>query len=492
MQEFFKNVWKSMAESNLPGVIGAVIVLIIGWIIAAWLSGKAASFAGKCAETYRKDDETRREYTLRAGMIAGRIVFWSVMILAILACMSLLHLDYAAVPLREFTTAVAEYLPNIAGALLLLLLARIVAGTVRTLIRHLLLRPEMQNHLAGFAHGNAEKRAEYSGRIAYALIWLFFLPAVLSALNIYGITEPLQAMFAVIMTFLPRLIAAMLILWLGIRAAGIVRRGVSGAAAMMHLDKLGEMCGLHKGEDQTVAKLLGNVAWILIVIPVTAAALTALNIEALSHSVTGFLNMLLYAAGNIIGAAVILAAGAVLARIADSLVRKMVAAIGIDRFLNRISGDKNYAEKWNLPVVAGKTAMAAVLVLVVIGACEILQLTGLAELIRRFAVFGGNLILSAIVIVTGIVLADFICGISGKSNHPVYCWFIRPAVMIFTIALALSNLNIGQNIVETAFAMLLGALCVAAALAFGLGGRQFAAELLEKWSKNGFNRPQDK
>ena len=81
------------------------------------------------------------------------------------------------------------------------------------------------------------------------------------------------------------------------------------------------------------------------------------------------------------------------------------------------------------------------------------------------------------------MLGDFICGFSGREkDHPLN-HFIRLALVVFAVALALSNLNIGQTIVETAFAMLLGAVCVAAALAFGLGGREFAANMLDKWLK---------
>ena len=483
MREFFKSMWRSVVESNLPGIVGAIIVLIIGWIIAVWISGKAAALAGKCAEVYRKDDEIPGGDPKRAGIITGRVVFWCVMILAVLGCMSLLHLDYAAVPLREFITAIAEYLPNIAGALLLMFLARITGGLVRNFVRHWLEKRKQPDDLDGSNQEAVEKRAAYSAQTAYVLVWLFFLPAILNALNIYGITAPLQAMFAVIMTFLPRIIAAVLSFWIGFWAAGIVRRAVSGAAVMMHVNKFCGMCGFDKEGFPHAAGLLGNVAWILIIIPVTAAALTALNIEALSHSVTGFLNMLLFAAGNIIGAVVIIATGVILARIANSIVRKLVSGLGGDRLMAKLSGGRDDMPKWDLTVICGKVAAAAVMVLVIIGACEILQLSGLAEVVRRFAIFGGNLILSAIVIIAGIMLGDFICGFSGREkDHPLN-HFIRLALVVFAVALALSNLNIGQTIVETAFAMLLGAVCVAAALAFGLGGREFAANMLDKWLK---------
>ena len=46
MRVFFNRVWQMMLESNLPGIIGAAIVLLIGWLIALWLSRKVTKSAG--------------------------------------------------------------------------------------------------------------------------------------------------------------------------------------------------------------------------------------------------------------------------------------------------------------------------------------------------------------------------------------------------------------------------------------------------------------
>ena len=62
-------------------------------------------------------------------------------------------------------------------------------------------------------------------------------------------------------------------------------------------------------------------------------------------------------------------------------------------------------------------------------------------------------------------------------------------VLIFTGAIALNTMQIGGAIVTTAFTMVLGAICVAAAVAFGIGGRELAARKLNEWSEK-FSRKQ--
>ena len=121
MRYFFNRIWQMILESNLPGIIGAVIVLLIGWLIAWWLSRKTTASIKFFADMRGKiSGGDRIPVPDNAGKFTGKVVYWMVIIIALLASMSLLKLEYAAVPLREFVTMVIAYLPNVAGALLLL------------------------------------------------------------------------------------------------------------------------------------------------------------------------------------------------------------------------------------------------------------------------------------------------------------------------------------------------------------------------------------
>ena len=96
-----------------------------------------------------------------------------------------------------------------------------------------------------------------------------------------------------------------------------------------------------------------------------------------------------------------------------------------------------------------------------------------------------------IVLLIGIWLANFAAdAVKGKCSEVVTI-IVRVSVLIFTAAIALQNMNISSSIVQTAFTFLLGAVCVAIALAFGLGGRDFAAQKLNEWNKK-FVQKEDK
>ena len=118
----------------------------------------------------------------------------------------------------------------------------------------------------------------------------------------------------------------------------------------------------------------------------------------------------------------------------------------------------------------------------ILAACDVLEFTRLSGLVGKFAAFGGNVLLSIVVLLIGIWLANFAAdAIKGKCGDVVVAG-VRAAVIIFTIALAVGNLGIGGSIVEIAFTLVLGAACVAAAIAFGIGGRDAAAKLLNSWA----------
>lgn len=480
MRAFFRKLWQMIMESNLPGIIGAMLILLIGWVIALWLSGKVVRAIRHCIQWQKHGAGGQGDIPENTGKIAGRVTYWIVMILALLGSMSLLRLEYAAVPLREFVTAIASYLPNVAGALILLLIAHVFAGIIRHIMANAVAKEQVRYHLDKLGT-NSEKAMRYTSETGAFLVYLFFLPAILNTLGIYGITAPLQTMFAVVLAYLPRIVAAMIILAVGLWAAKVVYRAVGGALMMAKLDVLGNWCGFSPSNSGYIARFIGAVCWVLVAIPVILAALTALDIEMLSRPLSDFMALLLAGAGNIIAALLVVLAAVIVGRIVKNLAARLAAAVGVDNIPAAVGLKKVDFEKYPLSGIIGMILYISIIVIGLLGACEMLQLSFVASIIHRFAVFGGNLILSAVILLVGVALAEFAVRMTGEKLGNCLGGAVKAAVIIFSVALALSNLGTGAVVAETAFAMIIGAFCVAFALAFGLGGREFASGLLRKW-----------
>ena len=183
-----------------------------------------------------------------------------------------------------------------------------------------------------------------------------------------------------------------------------------------------------------------------------------------------------------IGAGMILFVAVLLGGFVSSLVAQLMASFGLDKLVEDL-GFKREGEKAVQPsALVGKLAFVVIIVLALLAACDTLGFTFMGDLIRSFAAFGGNVLLSIVVMLIGIWLANFAASaVKGRCSE-LLTIAIRVAVIIFTAALAVGNMDIGGAIVEIAFSLILGAVCVAAAIAFGIGGREAAAKLLKNWT----------
>ncbi len=486
MKEFFCNLWKLLLDSNLLNLVGGIAILLIGWLIALWISRKVSCMVRRFSAKHsiNADGTVTPPGMDHADTAAGRIVYYTVIIFAVLGCFSVLDLDAAAEPLKDFISAVVTYIPNILGALLLLLAARITAGIVRGAVRSALSRNKIHERLARqLRMEDPDRLAEYSARTLYYTVYLFFLPAILKVLKIYGITEPLQAMFEKVLIFLPHLVVAAAILCIGLWAGDLIRKAVSGLVVISRLDALGEKAGMSRiFGNGGLAKMAGIAIYGLTAIPVVIAALSALQIDSLTMSISGFLDKLLNAAGDILGAGIIIFIAALVGGFASATVTQLAANFGVDKLADKM-GLTPHGEGIVRPsVLLGKLSFIAILVLALLAACDTLHFTALADLIRDFAIFGGNVLLSIVVMLIGIWLANFAAALLKGKCHELLISAVRLAVIIFTAAVAVGNMNIGGAIVEIAFALILGAVCVAAAIAFGIGGREAAAAFLKNWS----------
>lgn len=490
MEDFLRDVWKMIVESNVLNLVWAILVLLVGWIVAVIVSGQAAllvtrlGFDKKLNRCLPQGSELAEA---SASKFIGRFVYYLILLLAILGCLTALKLTQAAEPIKDFVGSLTAYAAKIIGAVALAFIAWVVATVLRygagTLMRML----QFDERFAKYVDGK-DKETSLSETVSSILYWvvlLFFLPSILNVLEIKGITEPIQQMFTRILGYIPNLIAAAAILFVGLIAAKIVRKAVTGLIVVSGIDSLGEKAGVSKlFGDKGLSSMIGIVAYVLVAIPVVISSLTALKIDSLSNSVAGFFDKLLNATGDILGAALLIFVAFLAGSFVSGLVTQIFENFGFNQLLAKLGFSSKEEKDSCLPsVVVGKLTFMTIIFMAAVAASDILNFTELSRLLRTFMEFGGNIIVGVIVLLIGIWVANFAASaIRGKCND-VVVMVVRVAVLIFTGAIAIHNMNIGGPIVQTAFTLLLGAVCVAVALAFGLGGREFAAKKLDEWTR---------
>ena len=155
---------------------------------------------------------------------------------------------------------------------------------------------------------------------------------------------------------------------------------------------------------------------------------------------------------------------------------------GIDGFLQQGGTDTDTTD-W-----IGVIAYALVLLASLIIAFNSLGLTQVTDLLGKAMLFVPRLLVALLVVVFGSYFARFVGNAvqgyfrkTGISDAEVLGRVVQYAVLTFVVLLAVDHLDIGGGLIQQTFLILLAGVVLALALAFGLGARERAAELLERW-----------
>jgi hypothetical protein len=487
-------VWNQITQlvgAYIPNLVGALLILILGWIVALIL--RAIVRAALRRTTL---DDRLAAWIVGRERVKGveveqwfaKGVFWLIMLFVLIAFFQALGLTIVTEPLNQLLTQLFEYAPQLLGAGLLLLLAWIVATGLRWLITHGLGALKLDERLGGQAGLEAEQipLTKSIADAVYWLVFLLFLPAILTALDLQGLLGPVQGMVDKVLGFLPNLLAAGLILAIGWFVARIVQRIVANLLAAVGIDRLTERVGLDSVlGKQTLSGLLGLIVYVLILIPVLIAALNALALEAITQPASNMLNAILGAFPDIFAATLVLIIAYIVGRVVASLITNLLAGVGFNNILARLGLGQGSGEEARTPSeVVGYLVLVAIMLFATIEATRLLGFVLLADLVSQFVEFAAQVILGLIIFAVGLYLANLAAKtveVSGVNQSRLLALAARISILVLAGAMALRQMGLANEIINLAFGLLLGAIAVAAALAFGLGGREVAGRELQKW-----------
>ena len=166
------------------------------------------------------------------------------------------------------------------------------------------------------------------GKIVSLFIWLFGLIAILQIFNLDAVSRPLDTLLNQVAGFVPNLVGAGLIFFIGIMIARIAKQIVETALITINAQSWAQRAGLARitGSVSQLATTIGTIVFVLIAIPVSIAALEQLQIESIAYPATTMLQIILTAIPLVIGAALVLAVGYLIARWVANLMRRFCQA----------------------------------------------------------------------------------------------------------------------------------------------------------------------
>ena len=495
----------------LPSLVWAIVLLLLGWLLATVVALAIKNLLKRTQldnRLARWASGSQGEPSIPVEQWASTLVYWLIFLFAIVASLNALNLTAVSTPLNNFLDQIFAYLPRVGGAALLLGIAWVVATLVRTLVVNGLGRFNLDDRLAqqaGLEGGNSPVVLnETIGNVLFWFILLLFIPLVLSALQLPGLLAPVEDLINSFLQAIPRLITAGLILALGWIIARIVRGVATNLLVAIGADQIGPRMGLKPTarEGLSLSGLVGTLAYVLVLIPTVVAALNELAIDAISAPAIVMLEQVMTAIPQVIMAGVVLAAAYFVGQFVSNLVTELLRSAGFDNILGvlglpELQSDSQPPSPPGLeevvrPAAPGRTpselvgilALVAIVLFGAVTATEILNFAGLTDIVRAVLRVGVRVLSGLVVFAVGLYLANLafrLVSAMGSGQAKILAQATRIAILIFVGAMALQQMGVAPDIVNLAFGLLMGAIAVAIALAFGLGGREVAADQLRDW-----------
>lgn len=377
-------------------------------------------------------------------------------------------------------------------AALILVAAFIVAAIAKSLVVKLLGKGKLGQVLAK-ADGEGDKPGtvkEFIGKLVYLLVFLLFVPAIFSALGLQAVTAPINQVLSTIWGYVPSIVAAVIVLVIGFFVAKAVRQLLIPVFDKIKVNKIQEKLGVEVTDSAKLSNTLAYVVYVLILIPMVIMALDVLNISVISDPATAVLNSIFAFIPNILVALIIVIIGWFIAKFVGQIVTKLIASAGLDAKIAKLM-DKDDS-KVVLSKLVGIIVQVVIVIFFAVEAINVLQLEVLTDI---GAVVIGYMpaALSAVVILVICFFASSMAEKALKKNgFSTYATLVK--IAIFTVGgfMVLSQLGIAAEIVNSAFKLILAALAVAFAIAFGVGGKEFAAKALKKLEDNAGKKDDEK
>ena len=363
-----------------------------------------------------------------------------------------------------------------------LLIAFLAAWLAKVLVTKLikLLKLDAKLDKWGVNSGEVGTSVAFVGKLVYLIVFLLFLPAAINALGLEGVSAPITQFASTFINYIPNIIATAIILFVGIFLGKILSQVLAVLLAKTKIDNLVTKIG--KGESTVkISDIIGKIVYALVVLIAVVQGLTILGIEAISAPALSIINSVFGAIPKILLATVIIACGLLIANIVCTLIGNLLRGVGFDTMVQKLIPQMTDSKVSATNVVVN-IVKAVIILFIVAQGVDVLGLAVLTNITT--AVIGYlPLLIKALVIA---LIAFFGAGMLESfivKNMPKakgVAKLAKAAVFVLAGFMILSQLDFATTIVNSAFIIVMCAFAAAFAIAFGVGGKDFAKKTLNK------------
>ena len=375
--------------------------------------------------------------------------------------------------------------PRVVYAALILVVAYIVALIIKWAIGKAI----DELGFAKKANENAPAGSKSVGaQLASAGFWLTMLIGIVQASRTLGatvISDALNDIINPIMQYLPNVVGAALIFGIFAILANVVK--IAFKAIFAPTDALPEKFGIAEGPTN-ISGIMSIVGSSILMIVGTIQALDTLKMEAISTPVNGVLNSILTSIPKVLFAALILTVFVFIARLVSKLAKSTLPGFGIDEAVANLGILKGADGGMKASGVIASLSTFFITLLGLISAVNVLGIDTLTGAFNEVLNMGASIAFGAVIIFAGAFIANMVAGAmksAGGESTDAAAGIMKWAIIIFTTILGISRMGLdptgGTFILNVAQYVVIGA-AAAGAVAFGWGGKDWAASQLERFT----------
>lgn len=377
-----------------------------------------------------------------------------------------------------------EFLPKLIGAIVLLVVGYIIARIIGWIITKVINNTGIGDKLGpllGSADGTRSNDVGSGfGTGAFWIVMMFVAIACLKALGLDSVSEPINDLLTKFFAFIPQLIGAAAVGAVAFLIATIAKIGVHKGLT------IGDVDNRLKLAPGTLSNSLPLAAFSFLMLLALPAIFGALKMKELSEPVQSMVDQILGFLPSLLSASIILAIFFLIAKLSSNLVSSLLGGTGFNKIPQHLGlMSDTSAMKAQPSELAGKASMGVILLMGISQAVKMLKLDVVSNVFNEVFEFAVPVVIGVVILGVGLWLANMARTAvqASKDGTESAGNMVFMGVMVLTGIIALKRMGLAGELVDLGFGLALGGVALALGLAFGLGGRNAAAQYLEQRMK---------
>ncbi len=371
------------------------------------------------------------------------------------------------------TGTLGQALIGLAILIVGLFIVRILTGTVSRMLK------KAQFLYRTNPDGSVTDLASPIASLIKAVLTIFVLMAVLQHFGLTDVLAPLEEMVSKFTAAVPNIIGAGVIAYAGWVIAKIVSEIVG-----LGLGKLDAQIAQRTGNDDIKVAAFGSAfVFGAILLPIVVSALGVLDIPSISDPASAMIQKLMAAVPNLVGAGIILLVAYFVTKFVIYMLSGLLEGANINTLPAKLGIEGLFSASFTPMKLISSAIMLFSMMAAATAAVNVLGIEVISSIFARVLEFGGGLLVGGLILVIGNFLSSLAHGKISEGGSPGLANVARVAILGLVLAMGLKSMGLADNIVNMAFGFTIGSVAVAAAIAFGLGGKDAAKAVADHWAR---------